>query len=349
MVDIVRTRRTFIPGSAPTSLEEGQLAINVPDKIIWIGDTGNLPVKIFDASEDGGGVNDHDDLINIGTIRHVDIDAHIQNTNNPHLVSWEDLVGEQPDPVDHTHPLAEITDSGTMAAEDDAPADAQPYVREDAGWKVALGADFTAEQVIGGDGIIAERPGDGTVIIHSSDPQSFKARYLWNEAIVGEPGLGYMLADEALTGNMTQLHVDHVDADGVDRSQGAGLVEAGETVILVHEPSSALATFTTVGPAVDMGSYSLFPVIFDAGDGTINPATDDSMVIQWFPSEGEEVVPPHLHDHDTDLTNVGTHTHAAIDNHIDDNTTNPHNVTFAQTGPPSEFPPEDHDHDSGVF
>lgn len=351
MVDIIRTRRTFDPGVAPTALQEGQLAVNVPDKIIWIGDTGNLPVKIYDFSEGGGGVNDHFDLLNIGVNTHYEIDAiidefnaHVADFTNPHQVSLEQVGGA---PAIHTHTLTDVTDSGEMAAVDDAPNDGQPYARKNLSWE--LTSDFAETDVIGGDGIIVERPGDGTVIIHSSDPQSVAARYLWNEAVSGDPGANYILGNQETTADITQLHISYTDADGVDRSEGLELIQADETLLFIHDPSSSLATFTTIGPVADMGTYGVLGVVFDAGDGTINPGTDDSITFQWFPSEGEEIVPPHMHDHTTDLTNVGTHTHDAIDNHIDDVTSNPHNVTFAQTNPPAEFPPAGHDHDGGVF
>ena len=55
-------------------------------------------------------------------------------------------------PLGHTHPLAQITDSGAMAAFDDALSDGQEYVRKNGAWAVATGGG-------GGGDLLA----DGTI------------------------------------------------------------------------------------------------------------------------------------------------------------------------------------------
>ena len=42
-------------------------------------------------------------------------------------------------PAPHTHPLADITDEGTMAAVDDAPSDGTTYGRKNGAWAAAGG------------------------------------------------------------------------------------------------------------------------------------------------------------------------------------------------------------------
>ncbi len=45
--EIVRQNRSFTPGVEPSSLPEGQLAVNAPDKKIWIGDEFSVPRSIL--------------------------------------------------------------------------------------------------------------------------------------------------------------------------------------------------------------------------------------------------------------------------------------------------------------
>ena len=57
---------------------------------------------------------------------------------------WDDIGGKPVSfpPEAHTHTLSEITDSGTLAAVDDAPSDGNQYARQDGAW-----AQVTAQGV----------------------------------------------------------------------------------------------------------------------------------------------------------------------------------------------------------
>ena len=47
MADLLKIRRTTTPGNEPTdgSLAEGELAVNIPDKKLWVGGTNNNPIE----------------------------------------------------------------------------------------------------------------------------------------------------------------------------------------------------------------------------------------------------------------------------------------------------------------
>ena len=68
----IRTKRTNTPGSTPSNLELGELAVNIPDKKIWIGD-GAQSVLIADY---GAATNQYYDGygINIKTNNKIDLD-----------------------------------------------------------------------------------------------------------------------------------------------------------------------------------------------------------------------------------------------------------------------------------
>lgn len=335
MANIVQTYRSLVSGNTPTTLLEGQLAVNVPDSKIWIGNELGAPVLIYDPAT--AGVSDHTLLSNIGVNTHDQIDAEIalldahlaDVTTNPHAVTAEQVGAA---PTAHTHVLADVTDSKSMAAVDDAVADGLAYGRKDNTWVEV--SEFGPEDVIGGQGITVQQgvPGVGQITINSSTPQSIKARFLWEDSGSGtSPGDGNMGADQATSVNMTQLVISYVDADGNDVSSIASMIKAGDSFIIAHEPTGDLMMFMVDSPPVDNTTWGKMLVTFAAGNDALNPAAGDSMKAEWFPSEGEPTVPAHRHDHNVDLDNAGSNTHAAIDNHLA-STANPHAVTAAQAG-----------------
>jgi hypothetical protein len=50
MAIVIRTKRSSTSGHTPSGLELGELAVNIPDKKIWIGDGTATPATIFDPS-----------------------------------------------------------------------------------------------------------------------------------------------------------------------------------------------------------------------------------------------------------------------------------------------------------
>lgn len=47
---VIRTKRSNTPGNTPSDLELGELAVNIPDKKIWIGDGTATPALIADQN-----------------------------------------------------------------------------------------------------------------------------------------------------------------------------------------------------------------------------------------------------------------------------------------------------------
>ena len=54
---VIKLKRSDTPGNTPTTLEHGEVAINIPDKKIYIGsgDTNDTAVLIVDGNAVGGG------------------------------------------------------------------------------------------------------------------------------------------------------------------------------------------------------------------------------------------------------------------------------------------------------
>lgn len=40
---IFKPKRSFVPGNVPTNLDSGEMAVNVPDRKIWVADNSNVP------------------------------------------------------------------------------------------------------------------------------------------------------------------------------------------------------------------------------------------------------------------------------------------------------------------
>jgi hypothetical protein len=47
---IFKPKRTNISGRLPSSLEEGELAVNVADRLLWVADSYNVPRLITGSS-----------------------------------------------------------------------------------------------------------------------------------------------------------------------------------------------------------------------------------------------------------------------------------------------------------
>jgi len=118
MADILQIKRSLTTGTVPAagSLAEGELAINIADKKGWIGDDNGDPILIID---NGLPVINADDVIYDNTTSGLTatdvqaaidevlgiINAHINDTNNPHNTNWSNLGGIPSDfpPAPHGH------------------------------------------------------------------------------------------------------------------------------------------------------------------------------------------------------------------------------------------------------
>jgi len=54
---VLRTKRSATTGTTPSNLELGELAVNIPDKKIWIGDGTATPALIADYNASAGQYN----------------------------------------------------------------------------------------------------------------------------------------------------------------------------------------------------------------------------------------------------------------------------------------------------
>jgi hypothetical protein len=87
MSTVLRTKRSTTPSQVPSSLQLGELAVNIPDKKIWIGD-GAQSVLIADYNsatneyEDGYGINvDTNNSINLDLTRVTTLDTIAQKAD----------------------------------------------------------------------------------------------------------------------------------------------------------------------------------------------------------------------------------------------------------------------------
>lgn len=55
MAGLIRIKRSFTATAAPTSLQPGEMAVNVTDKRIWFGNAANAPVEFILGGGGGGG------------------------------------------------------------------------------------------------------------------------------------------------------------------------------------------------------------------------------------------------------------------------------------------------------
>jgi len=104
MADILQIKRSLTSGSAPAaaSLAEGEFAVNIPDKKVWVGDTNGDPVLIVDegaitpeASDviydnSSSGLTATDVQAAIDEVLDL-LNTHTSDTSNPHHTSWNNL------------------------------------------------------------------------------------------------------------------------------------------------------------------------------------------------------------------------------------------------------------------
>jgi hypothetical protein len=76
MSTILKTKRSLTTGNIPSGLEVGELAVNIPDKKMWIGDASNNSVLLldYDAMIGGGDTLYSGDGISIDTNDQINLD-----------------------------------------------------------------------------------------------------------------------------------------------------------------------------------------------------------------------------------------------------------------------------------
>lgn len=76
MSTVLKLKRSTTTGASPANLSLGELAINIPDKKIWIGDASEQPVLISEYGIGGSGETYYEGLgINIDTNNTISIDV----------------------------------------------------------------------------------------------------------------------------------------------------------------------------------------------------------------------------------------------------------------------------------
>lgn len=76
MSTVLKIKRSITEGNIPVSLSLGELAVNIPDKKIWIGDASQTPILISQYGAGGSGQTYYEGLgINIDTNNVISVDV----------------------------------------------------------------------------------------------------------------------------------------------------------------------------------------------------------------------------------------------------------------------------------
>ena len=118
MADIIQIRRSIVSSTVPAaaSLEEGELAVNIPDQMLWVGDTAGDPILLVDNGVQVINAVDvlYDNTTSGLTATEVQaaldeivvmLNGHMTDTANPHSTSWSNLLNVPTEfpPEDHGH------------------------------------------------------------------------------------------------------------------------------------------------------------------------------------------------------------------------------------------------------
>jgi hypothetical protein len=247
---------------------------------------------------------DHDVILNNGINTHVQIDAHIADTLNPHGLTPASIGAA---PASHTHIAADITD---FAAAVDALIPLNATVAAHSAHVADASIHFTQATI------------DHTVILNSGTNTHAQI-----DAHIADTSNPHAVT-AAQVGAANAVHT-HVATDITDFDAA---VSASPAVVLNTAKVSADGTIDTHGDVSVSGLNA--PAVDQVL--TWNGTT-------WLPKdvEADPDVAAHLADasiHFTEasishlnIQDTGTNTHAQIDAHIA-NLSNPHGVTAAQTG-----------------
>jgi hypothetical protein len=104
MADIIQIKRSLTAGTVPAtgSLAEGEFAVNIPDKKVWVGDANGDPILIVDEGNIAPDASDvvYDNSSSGLTATDVQaaidevlsmLNSHINDTDNPHNVTWSQI------------------------------------------------------------------------------------------------------------------------------------------------------------------------------------------------------------------------------------------------------------------
>ncbi len=118
MADIIQIRRSIVSSTVPAaaSLAEGELAVNIPDQMLWVGDTAGDPILLVDNGVQVINAVDvlYDNTTSGLTATEVQaaldeivvmLNGHTTDTNNPHSTSWSNLLNVPSEfpPEQHGH------------------------------------------------------------------------------------------------------------------------------------------------------------------------------------------------------------------------------------------------------
>jgi len=105
MADIIKIKRSLTASTVPAaaSLSEGELAVNIVDKKLWVGDTAGDPILLVDNGVQVINASDviYDNSTSGLTASNVQaaidevlaaFNTHANDTSNPHDTSWSNLL-----------------------------------------------------------------------------------------------------------------------------------------------------------------------------------------------------------------------------------------------------------------
>jgi hypothetical protein len=294
MVDIVRTRRSYSSAAVPVALNNGQLAVNIPDKKIWVGDTGDQPVLIADYNHTAYNHPTHDannPLLSGALVLSTftsDTLGHVTGITTRTLTPTN--IGAAT--AGHVHPAVDITYSNVTSGL--SASDVQAAIDE-----------IAADQALGviEFGAVATPLGSGDIHTDVNAMDWTGHEYAVGTALAIE--LNYLVT----FGNNTNVAYRWVGPKGVTVGLGGSYVTTADDYL-----------------ATGVGSHDALSGLTDVD---VHPATS----ISFNPAT-------------SDLTAITTQ--AAIDEHVNTKSGNPHDVTYAQLGG-TQPAPLGHDHDGGIY
>ncbi len=267
-MDIVRTRRSNTPAATPGTgagdLSDGQIAVNLADRKIWIGASDGTPILIYDSSA----------LVVHGLTDHSDTDTP-DNAGRPngYILTWD--LGNQ---KWEAKPQTGLTEFGALA----------DHVSDNDIWEDFNVMDWTGHQ---------QASGTSLSILDSSSVTCGNGSgiaYLWvgpKNVTVGVGGSHTCVESDFLAVGAG----DHTVLTNIGTNTHAQLdSHLADTVI--HQPQFVHDTFTPRSPTLSVAS--VLAVLETNGEGHVTNATSRTLTAANLGVEPGVDVAIHNHAHD---------------------------------------------------